>query len=59
MVVDAQCRVHGIEKLYVASSAVFPSSSHANPTFLTVALALRLAAHLAQATRSSSLEAAA
>ena len=58
-VVDAQCRVHGIENLYVASSSVFPSSSHANPTFLTVALALRLAAHLAQATRSSSLEAAA
>jgi choline dehydrogenase-like flavoprotein len=58
-VVDAQCRAHGIENLYVASSSVFPSSGHANPTFAAVALALRLAAHLAEATRSSSLEAAA
>jgi choline dehydrogenase-like flavoprotein len=38
---------------------VFPSSGQANPTFAAVALALRLAAHLAEATRSSSLEAAA
>jgi choline dehydrogenase-like flavoprotein len=52
-VVDAQCRAHGIENLYVASSSVFPSSSHANPTFATVALALRLAAHLASASQPS------
>jgi hypothetical protein len=58
-VVDAQCRAHGIENLYVASSSVFPSSGQANPTFAAVALALRLAAHLAEATRSSNLEAAA
>ncbi|MGD5656743.1 GMC oxidoreductase, partial [Xanthomonas citri pv. citri] len=47
-VVDGDCRVHGIENLYVSSSAVFASSSQANPTFATVALALRLAAHLAE-----------
>lgn len=46
-VVDTECRVHGIDNLYVSSSAVFPSSGQANPTFATVALALRLAAHLA------------
>ncbi|MGJ4996973.1 FAD-dependent oxidoreductase [Bradyrhizobium sp. HKCCYLS3077] len=46
-VVDADCRVHGIENLHVASSAVLPTSGQANPTFVTVALALRLAAHLA------------
>ncbi|MBV8698940.1 MAG: GMC family oxidoreductase [Bradyrhizobium sp.] len=46
-VVDSDCRVHGIENLYVASSSVFPRSSQANPTFPAVALALRLATHLA------------
>jgi choline dehydrogenase-like flavoprotein len=30
----------------VASSAVFPTGSHANPTLTIVAMALRLARHL-------------
>lgn len=42
-VVDAEARVHGIENLYIASAGVFPSSGQANPTFLVVALALRVA----------------
>jgi choline dehydrogenase-like flavoprotein len=42
-VVDADCRVHGMNNLYVAGSAVFPTSSQANPTLTAVALALRLA----------------
>jgi choline dehydrogenase-like flavoprotein len=46
-VVDIHCRVHDIENLYVSSSSVFPGSGQANPTFVAVALALRLAAHLA------------
>ena len=58
-VVDASCRVHGVDNLYVSSSSVFPSSSQANPTFAAVALALRLAAHLAGETQRSSLGAAA
>jgi choline dehydrogenase-like flavoprotein len=45
-VVDADCRVHGIENLFIAGSAVFPTSSQANPTLTIVALAMRLAAHL-------------
>ncbi|PWC28708.1 GMC oxidoreductase [Teichococcus aestuarii] len=45
-VVDAHCAVHGVPNLYVASAAVFPTSSHANPTLTIVALALRLADHL-------------
>jgi choline dehydrogenase-like flavoprotein len=45
-VVDADCRVHGIANLYVASGAVFPTSSQANPTLTIVALALRLADRL-------------
>jgi choline dehydrogenase-like flavoprotein len=58
-VVDAECRVHGVDNLYVSSSSVFPSSGQANPTFTAVALALRLAAHLAGQSRRTSLEAAA
>ncbi|MEJ1158837.1 FAD-dependent oxidoreductase [Prosthecomicrobium sp. N25] len=46
-VVDADCRVFGLANLYVASSAVFPTSGQANPTLTIVALALRLADHLA------------
>jgi choline dehydrogenase-like flavoprotein len=45
-VVDANCRVHGIENLFVAGGSVFPTSSHANPTLTLIALALRLADHL-------------
>lgn len=45
-VVDADCRVHGLENLFVTGSAVFATSSQANPTLTVVALALRLAAHV-------------
>lgn len=45
-VVDADCRVHEVRNLYIASAAVFPTSSQANPTLTIVALALRLADHL-------------
>jgi len=47
-VVDADARVHGVQNLYVAGSAVFPTSSQANPTLVLVALALRLGQHLAE-----------
>lgn len=45
-VVDTNCRVHGVTNLYVAGSAVFPTSGQANPTLMAVALAARLADHL-------------
>lgn len=45
-VVDADCRVHGVENLFLASGSVCPTGSHANPTLTIVALALRLADHL-------------
>lgn len=45
-VVDADCRVHGYENMFIAGSSVFPTSGWANPTLTIVALALRLADHL-------------
>ena len=45
-VVDADCRVHGVANLFVASSSVFPTSGFANPTLTILALALRLADHV-------------
>lgn len=47
-VVDADCKVHSVGNLYVAGSAVFPTSSQANPTLTIVALSLRLADRLVQ-----------
>jgi hypothetical protein len=48
-VVDANLKAHGLDNLYVASSAVFASSGQANSTLLAVALAMRLAHRLAGA----------
>ena len=45
-VVDRNCRVHSTDNLYVCGSAVFPTSSQANPTLTIIAMALRLADHL-------------
>ncbi|WP_405372105.1 MULTISPECIES: GMC family oxidoreductase [unclassified Microbacterium] len=45
-VVDAECRVHGTENLFIASSSVLTTSAEANPTFFAAALAVRLAHHL-------------
>jgi len=47
-VVDSTLAVFGAPGLYVASSAVFPTSGHASPTLTAVALGLRLAQHLAR-----------
>jgi len=41
-VVDAQCKVHGLSNLFVASSSVFPTSGCAPPTLTILALAIRV-----------------
>lgn len=46
-VVDTECRAHGVENLWVASSNVFPSGSQANPTLTIAALACRIADRIA------------
>jgi choline dehydrogenase-like flavoprotein len=45
-VVDRDCRVHGVDNLFVAGSSVFPTGGAANPTLTLLALTLRLAEHL-------------
>jgi choline dehydrogenase-like flavoprotein len=50
-VVDSNGRVHSTENVFIASSAVFPTSGFANPTLTIVALALRLSDHLAELVR--------
>lgn len=47
-VVDSHGAVHGIDNLYFTGASVMPTGGHANPTFTIVALALRLADHLAR-----------
>ena len=45
-VVDPQCELWGTHGLFVAGTAILPTSGFANPTLTAVALAFRLAEHL-------------
>ncbi|WP_439546772.1 GMC family oxidoreductase [Sandarakinorhabdus sp.] len=47
-VVDPQCQCFGLDNLHIASTAVLPTSSQANPTLSAVQLALRLVDTLAR-----------
>ncbi len=47
-VVDGDCRLHGVDNLWVAGSSVFPTCGASNPTLTIVALAARLAGHLGE-----------
>jgi choline dehydrogenase-like flavoprotein len=45
-VVDRNCRVYGIDNLFINSGSVMPTGGFAGPTFTIVALGIRLADHL-------------
>ena len=45
-VVDRDCRVFGVQNLFIAGSAVFPTSGWSNPTLTLLALGYRLADEL-------------
>jgi choline dehydrogenase-like flavoprotein len=47
-VIDPNGEVWGTHGLFVAGTAIFPTSGFANPTLMAVALAFRLAEHLVQ-----------
>lgn len=54
-VVDENCRVHGVNNLFIAGSSVFPTGGAANPTLTIVALAIRLADHVKKLMSSDSV----
>lgn len=45
-VVDSDLRIFGVENVYVAGAAVYPTTGFPNPTFAAIALGLRLASKL-------------
>jgi choline dehydrogenase-like flavoprotein len=45
---DANCRAHEVDDLYVVDAGFFPSSAAMNSALTIVANALRLGAHLAE-----------
>ena len=51
-VVDRNCAVHGVTGQYAIGGSVFPTSGHANPTLMMLALTLRLAEHLSAKAKS-------
>lgn len=46
-VVDTELKLHGVRNAYVCSASVYPTSGFANPVHTLLALAIRLADHLA------------
>jgi choline dehydrogenase-like flavoprotein len=46
-VVTPELRLHGVRNAFVCSASVFPTSGFSNPTHTLIALAIRLADHLA------------
>ena len=45
-VVDANCKVHGIDNFYIAGASCYPTGGAVNPTLTCVAISLRLSNHL-------------
>jgi choline dehydrogenase-like flavoprotein len=45
-VVNKNCRIHGMDNLYVGGCSAFATGGHANPTYTIAQLAFRLADHL-------------
>lgn len=50
-VVDADCKVHGLNNLYVIGSSVFPTAGYSGPTMMIIAFAMRLAETLSSKMR--------
>lgn len=48
-VIDSNCKVFGLDNLFIAGSSIFARSDYVNPTLNLVAFAARLASHLMSA----------
>jgi choline dehydrogenase-like flavoprotein len=57
-VVDQDLAVYGVRNLFVASSSAFVTAGQANPTFMLVVFAMRLAGHLGSVLRQLTSESA-
>jgi choline dehydrogenase-like flavoprotein len=51
-VVDENCKVHGLDNLFIAGSSVFPSYGANYPTMTISALSFRLADHIVEIVKS-------
>jgi choline dehydrogenase-like flavoprotein len=45
---DANCKAHDLDNLYVVDTSFFPSIGAVNPSLTAIAMALRVADHLAE-----------
>ncbi|MBS1933283.1 MAG: GMC family oxidoreductase [Bacteroidetes bacterium] len=45
-VVDANCKIHGVDNLFVAGSSCYATGAAVNPTLTVIALSLRLSDHV-------------
>jgi len=45
-VVDSNCRVHGIDNLYIGGSSCYVTAGAVNPTLTLIAFTLRLSDHI-------------
>jgi choline dehydrogenase-like flavoprotein len=55
-VVDANCRVHGINNLFIAGASCFPTGGAVNPTLMAVALSLRLSDYIKEKIKNNNGE---
>ena len=58
-VLDANCKAHDLDNLYVVDASIFPSSSSVNPALTIMANALRVGDHLKARLSATSASAAA
>lgn len=54
-VVDANCKVHSMQNLFIASSSVFPTAGAVNPTLTIVALSIRISDHIKELIKKEGL----
>ena len=52
-VVDTNCRVYGIDNLYISGSSVFPTAGANFPTITLAALTFRLSEHMVREIRNA------
>lgn len=52
-VVDRNCKVHGIDNLYIAGASCYVTAAAVNPTLTLIALTIRLADHLKETVKTN------